>query len=119
MVQPQKKVTKEFLKRLPILGKKPESPKEEAFLKEIHAFEFRNIKDPSLSQKFLYGNTKINYTFLFFDGGTYKVPRHVARHLEECSTPRKEWISDGEGGMYKKLVGTSPRFQMKQVFAFS
>jgi hypothetical protein len=106
----------EFLKRLPICGAQPKSAKEEEYLREICTFEFRNIEEPGMMQKFPYGNTKVNNTFTFFDGGTYSVPRHVARHVESRGKPEYDWRPDGTGKMVPKLVRHTSRFQMRHVF---
>lgn len=107
----------EHIKRLPITGEQPKTEREEAFLREVCEFEFNNLEEPGLSHKWVMGNTKNNFTFHFFHGGKYRVPRFVARHLEECTTPLWKWLPDGTGRMDKKLVGTKSRFQMKQTFA--
>lgn len=107
----------EEIQKLPIVGPKPKSEKEEKFLREVCEFEFQNIEEPGLSHSFPYGNTKKQHTFKFFHGGKYKVPRFIARHLESCQTPRWEWRPDGTGKMIKQQVGSKPRFQMRQTFA--
>jgi hypothetical protein len=100
--------------KLPILGKQPASEKEEKFLREICEFEFYNLEEPGLVQKFSYGSTNYKTNFIFFHGTKYRVPRHVARHLESKSTPRWEWRPDGTGKLTKQRVGDTPRFQMRQ-----
>ena len=106
----------EFNRTLPIVGKQPKSDKEEAFLREICEFEFLNIKEPGVSHQFSYGNPKKNKSFTLFHGTIYKLPRFIARHLENCSTPLYEWRPDGMGKLVKKHVGNDPRFQMRQVY---
>lgn len=100
--------------RLPIVGKQPKDEKEEKFLREVCEFEFYNLEETGLVQKFAYGNAHHKENFVFFHGTKYKIPRHVARHLEEKSTPRYEWRPDGSGRMTKTKVGDKPRFQMRQ-----
>jgi hypothetical protein len=109
-------VSLEFMKTLPIVGNQPRNPKEEEFLREICEFEFLNIKEPGVSHQFSYGNTKKHRTFTVNHGMTYKFPRFLARHLENCSTPLYEWRPDGLGKLIKKHVGNDPRFQMRQVY---
>lgn len=110
-----KKVTD--LSKLPIVGAQPKSEKEEKYLKEICEYEFYNLEEQGLGVKFPYGNTREQYTFEFNHGGKYKVPRHVARHIESCSTPLWDWRPDGTGKMAKQLVGHKSRFQMRHVFS--
>jgi len=105
-----------FLKTLPIIGRTPGSDREEEFLREICEFEFYNLEEPGLAIKFPYGSTRNHHNFSFWHGGKYKVPRHVARHLEGCSTPIWDWRPDGTGKMVKQKIGEKPRFQMRQVF---
>lgn len=106
----------EKIQALPIVGKPPASEKEEKFLREVCEYEFNNLEEPGLSHSFPYGNTKNNFTFKFFHGGKYPLPRFVARHLEACTTPIWDWKPDGSGRMHKKKVGEKSRFQMKQTF---
>lgn len=110
------KIKPEDLQKLPIIGKRPESEKEEEFLREICEFEFMNIKEPGLSHTFPYGNATNNHKFVLFHGGKYKVPRFIAQWIESRSTPIWDWRPDGTGSMTKKLIGRDPRFQMRQVF---
>jgi len=107
----------ERIKNLPITGRQPENEKEEKFLREVCEYEFHNLEEPGLSHKWTMGNTKNNFTFNFFHGGKYRVPRFVARHLEDCTTPIWKWLPDGTGRMDKQLVSQKSRFQMKQTFA--
>jgi len=102
---------------LPILGKKPENEKEEKYLREICEYEFYNVEEPGLTLRFPYGSTKKSYTFTFRHGEKYKIPRHVARHIESCSTPMYSWRPSGTGNMQKTHTGTKSRFQMRPVFA--
>lgn len=105
------------LKSLPIIGEQPANEKEEKFLREIVEYQFQNIEEPGLSLKFGYGNTKRYHRFFMMHGATYAVPRFIARHLESCATPLFEWRPNGLGGMEKKLIGSKPRFQMRQSFS--
>ena len=104
------------LQKLPIIGKQPASEKEEKFLREVCEFEFMNMEEPGLSQRFPYGNAKKNHNFTLFHGGKYKLPRFIAQWVESRTTPLWDWRPNGEGGMTKKLIGQNPRFQMRQVF---
>lgn len=104
------------LAKLPILGQQPKNEKEEKYLREICEYEFFNLEEPGVLQKFSYGNTKQNHTFTFLHGGKYTLPRFVARHLESCSTPIWDYRPNGLGNMSKKQVGTKPRFRMSAVF---
>ena len=106
----------EFIAGLPIVGKKPSSEKEEKYLRELCEFEFYNLEEPGLAVKFPYGDTRNHHNFTFYHGGKYRVPRHVARHLESCSTPIWDWRPDGTGKMVKQRVGEKSRFQMRHVF---
>ncbi len=107
---------KDFAK-LPIVGINPKSEKEEKFLREICEFEFYNLESTGLSVTFPYGNTNVREDFMLLHGGRYKIPRHIARHVESRSTPRYEWQPDGTGKMISKRIGDKPRFQMRQIFA--
>lgn len=107
---------KDFTK-LPIVGRQPRDEKEEKYLREICEFEFLNLEDTGLSIKFPYGSTNHQQNFQFFHGGRYKVPRHLARHVETRATPKNEWRPDGTGQMKGQKVGDKPRFQMRQTYA--
>lgn len=107
----------EFLSQLPIVGKKPANEKEEKYLKEICEFEFYNLEEPGIPQKFPYGDTRKNHTFTFLHGGKYKLPRHVAQWVESRGTPIWDWRPDGSGRMVKQRVGEKPRFQMRHIFS--
>lgn len=113
----QKAVEIKRLEELPIVGKPPENEKEEKYLKEIVEYEFYNTEEPGFTQKFPYGSTKKFVNFIFEHGKKYKVPRHVARHVENCSTPLYKWTPDGSGAMAKNMIGKKSRFQMRPVFA--
>lgn len=115
MVQ-NRKITDKELNDLPIVGDQPRSEKEEKFLKEVCEFEFYNLEESGLCLKFPYGNTQKHTDFLFFHGGKYKIPRHVARHVDSRCTPKWEWRPNGKGTMEKQKIGLKPRFQMKQIY---
>ena len=102
---------------LPIVGDQPKSEKEEAFLREVCEYEFMNLEEPGLSIKFCYGNAKNKENFTFFHGAKYKLPRFMARHMENCTKPIWKWRPDGTGRMNKQKIGNDPRFQMRQTFA--
>ena len=104
------------LQKLPIILRKPESEKEENFLREVCEFEFMNIEEPGLCQSFPYGDAKHNHKFTLFHGGKYRLPRFIANWVESRNKPIWEWRPDGKGGINKKLIGHDPRFQMRQVF---
>lgn len=105
------------LKRLPIIGEQPRSKKEEDYLREIEEYEFVNLEEPGLSQRFSYGDSKFSHRFNLEHGGKYKLPRFVARHLESRTIPIWNWRPNGEGGMEKKEMGSQQRFQLRQVFS--
>lgn len=108
---------KKKIAELPILGKVPENEAEEKYLREIVEYEFNNIEEPGGSQSFPYGSTKNYMTFSFAHGEKSKVPRHVARHVESCTTPIYTWKPDGSGKMVKTRNGTKSRFQMRPTFS--
>lgn len=104
------------LMELPIVGKLPVNEKEEKYLKEIAEYEFYNVEEPGHETTFSYGDTKNNMTFVLRHGQKQKVPRHVARHIENCSTPIYNWKPNGQGQILKVRTGTKSRFQMRPVF---
>ena len=106
-----------FIAALPIIGKQPSSEKEEKYLREVCEYEFYNLEEPGLAVKFPYGSTRNQHNFTFYHGGKYRVPRHVARHVESCATPIWDWRPDGTGKMAKQRVGEKSRFQMRHVFS--
>ena len=106
----------EDMQKLPIIGKQPQSEKEENYLREICEYEFYNLEEPGISVTFPYGNAKYQHNFTFFHGGKYQLPRFIARHMESCVIPLWEWRPNGLGGLEKQRIGTKPRFQMRQVF---
>jgi len=93
------------------------SEKEEKFLREIVNYEFFNLEEPGMIQKFSYGNSKNKYTFTFFHGGKYRIPRFIARHVESKSIPMWNWKPDGMGRMQKMMAGRKSRFQMREVYS--
>ena len=108
--------TEASLKKLPIIGEQPKNESEEKYLREICEYEFFNLKEPNVSVTFPYGDTNNHHTFILFHGGKYRFPRFLARHIESRSTPIWDWTPDGTGRMVKKLVGSDPRFSMRQKF---
>lgn len=121
MAQNKSEIMAEFpderkMAELPIIGKMPANEKEEKYLREIVEYEFYNTEEPGLSLRFPYGNTKKKVNFTFSHGEKYKIPRHVARHVESCSTPIYAWKPDGRGRMQKVRAGTKSRFQMRPVY---
>lgn len=108
------------MKRLPIID--PNNPsrkfteKEDKFLREILTYEFMNLEEPGLLQKFTYGNAQNKHTFVFMHGARYETPRFIARHVESKSTPIWGWQPDGTGRMQKIQKGTNSRFQMREVY---
>jgi len=116
MSQLKNNVVEADLDLLPIVGPQPESEKEEEYLKEMCEYEFFNLEEPGLSLTFPYGNSRFKKNFKFFHGGTYLVPRHVARHVESRATPMWDYRPDGAGRMQKQKIGTKSRFQMRQKF---
>lgn len=111
------KLDKKTLENLPIVGEQPKSEKEEKFLKEICEYEFQNIEEPGLSVRFPYGSTSRKVNFTMFHGAKYKIPRHVARHIESRSTPIWDFRPNAKGGMEKQRIGEKSRFQMRAVFS--
>lgn len=102
---------------LPIVGEQPKDEKEKKYLKEICEYEFQNLEEPGLSIKFPYGDSRNRKLISLFHGGRYKVPRHIARHLENCTTPIWNWRPDGTGSMKKEMLGQKSRFQMREVYS--
>lgn len=112
---PKRKAEKTVLP-LPIIGRQPETEQEEEYLREELEYEFYNMEEPGTSLTFPYGSTKSKKNFLFVHGKKYKIPRHIARHIESCSVPLYKWQADGSGAMKKTRIGTKSRFQMRPVF---
>lgn len=104
------------LSELPIVGAKALSEKEEKYLREFGEYEFYNTKEPGVGLEFPYGSTKKNKFLKFIHGQRYRLPRHVARHVETRMTPIYAWKANGQGAMTKTLTGTDSRFQMRPVF---
>jgi hypothetical protein len=105
------------LESLPILGEKPSSEKEEKFLREINEYIFQNIETPNLSVSFPYGNTKNSVNLMLMHGAKYKMPRFLARHIENASKPIYDMKPDVDGIIRLKETGRQPRFQMRQVYS--
>lgn len=112
----KKQYTKKDLERLAIVGAQPASEKEEKFLREFKTYEFINTEEQGVLNTCTYGGSNNHVVFTFMHGGKYKLPRHVARHIENCKTPIYEWQRDITGGRQKKLIGYNHRFQMREVF---
>jgi len=114
------KVDESKMQKLPIIDpsdpNKKLSEKEEKHLREMVNYEFFNLEEPGLQQRFTYGNAHNKHTFVFDHGGKYTVPRFVARHIEAKSTPMWGWKPDGTGRMEKSLKGQKSRFQMREVY---
>ena len=106
------------LQKLPITDpyKQKMTDKEEKHLREMCEYEFMNLEEPGLMQKFTYGNAKYKETFTLFHGQKYRLPRFVARHIDSRSTPMWTWQPDGTGRMQKMRVGEKSRFQMREVY---
>lgn len=114
------KVNLKKMQELPIIlkGRSEFSKEEEKFLREIREFEFLNTEEPGVFHKFSYGNRSKRMNFTFFHGQKYKVPRFIARHLEEnCQIPKYSWKPDGFGKLHPQLVSYKPRFQMREKFS--
>lgn len=92
------------------------SEKEEKYLREVRTYEFMNLKEPGVMQKFSYGNAANKYTFVLMHGGKYKLPRFIQRHLESKSTPIWEYRPNGKGQLEKVQAGRDSRFQLREVF---
>ena len=101
---------------LPILGKPPANTREEKYLREIAEYEYNNLEEASAKIQFPYGSTKHKINLILVPGVKYRLPRHVARHIESCSTPIYKWKATGTGTMEKSKVGMKSRFQMRPLF---
>lgn len=106
------------LQKLPIIPapSKKLSEKEETYLRELGNYEFMNLEQPGLMQKFTYGEAGNKHTFVLLHGGKYTVPRFIARFIDSRSTPLWGRKPDGEGRIQKYLKGKNSRFQMREVF---
>lgn len=93
------------------------SEKEEKYLREVCKFVFSNLEEPGLMHQFSYGTPTNKMRFSFFHGGTYEVPRFIARHVESRGTPLYKWTPDGQGSMDKTPAGKKARFQMREVYS--
>lgn len=98
--------------QFPILGRKPQSEKEEKFMREICTYEFYNLEEPGLSHTFGYAAGKQNVTITLEHGKAYELPRFIAEHLESNSIPIYDFRPDGTGRLAKKYVGKNPRFRL-------
>jgi hypothetical protein len=105
------------LESLPIIGEAPSSEKEEKFLREVNEYVFQNLEESGVSLGVTYGNTKNFARLLLIHGAKYRMPRFIARHIENCSKPMYDRKFDNDGSMKMVESGRVPRFQMKQVFS--
>jgi hypothetical protein len=106
----------EDFNQLPIVNYIPKTEKEEKYLREIIEYEFINTETSGLILEFVYGNTKKSHKFRFFDGGKYRIPRHVGLWINDRHNPIWGWKPTGDGDMGKKFIGKKPRFQLREVF---
>ncbi len=97
------------------LEKKEIKDEGQAWKKEEVYFEFYNLEEPGLMQKFVFGTTKNIQKYMLFHGEKYKLPREVADHVESKQTPIWGYKPDGNGRMVKSLNGWKSRFQMREV----
>lgn len=98
-----------------LLEKPRTEPKVSRRIDEEAYFEFYNLEEPGLVQKFSYGTTKNYKKYTFFHGEKYKVSREIAEHVESRQTPIWGYRPDGSGRLEKHLKGYKPRFQMREV----
>ena len=116
-IQKNKTDPKSF-KDLPIVGKQPESEKEEKYLRDMVSYEFVNNEEPGMMLTFTYGNTRKNATFKLFHGANYDLPRHVGRWIQSRATPVKKYSKDGMGHLHAETTGWNPRFQLRETMQF-
>jgi hypothetical protein len=103
--------------RLPIVGARPKSDKEEKFLREVGLYEFINKEQPGAAVKFTYGNTKVFTEPTLFHGGKYRLPRHIVRHLENCQVPMYTYLNDPSSGrLGKTLQAFNSRYQCRPLY---
>ena len=76
----------EDISKLPIVGKKPKTEKEEKFLREVCEYEFINVEERGATHRFSYGNASNQHVFTFDHGKKYKLPRFIAEHVESRQT---------------------------------
>ena len=118
--QNESKIDLKKMQNLPIIDAKNPTKKytekEEKWLREICTYEFMNIEEPGLMHSFSYGCSGNMMKFTFFHGGTYKVPRFIAQHINSRSTPIWGWRPDGTGSIRKELTGRNSRFQMRESY---
>lgn len=110
----------ERLAKLPIIDRKNPhrkyTEKEEKHLREVCTYEFMNLEEPGLLLKFPYGDARNKANIVLMHGGKYKVPRFLARYVEQQETPIWGWQPDGTGRMQKTMRGGKPRAQMREVY---
>jgi len=108
------------MQKLPIIDSQNPSrkfsEKEEKWLREIVNYEFMNLEQPGLVEKFCYGTTSNKMNIILFHGGKYPMPRFLANHVNACSTPMWKWRPDGIGSLRKELIGRNSRFQMREIY---
>lgn len=104
---------------LPIIIRKPQSEKEEKYLREILKYQFNNLEEPGMMIQFPYGAGKNRKNFKFFHGGEYHLPRFIAEWVESRSTPMWGFKPDGSGRMVKNRLGDKQRFQMRPIYSDS
>lgn len=109
------------MKSLPLVDRKNPAKKytekEEKWLREVGTYEFSNKEQSGSPLSFEYGSTRNKMILTFLHGGRYTIPRFIANHVNECSTPRWKWRPDGTGRMHKELDGFDNRFHMREVYA--
>lgn len=94
---------------------RPQVEEKASWKKEEVYYEFYNLEEPGLMQKFVYGTTKKFKKYTFFHGEKYKITREVAQHVESRQTPLWGYKPDGSGRLQKHLNGWKSRFQMREV----
>ena len=109
-----------FIQSLPIIDRENANvkytEKEEKWLREMVSAEFTNNENQHLGQKFFYGTTKKNFSFNFFPGGKYRLPRFIVNHLNNCGTPIYKWQPDGSGKIQKTFTHKKRRFTLREVY---
>lgn len=93
-----------------------EKVRKDKWLNEEVTFEFMNLEEPGMIQKFSYGTTRKPEVHTLFHGGKYTKPRHLVNHIESRRTPIWNYRPNGIGGSQKELTGYKSRFQCRVVF---
>lgn len=104
------------METLPLPPGKVYSEKEEKFLREVGEYTFQNLENSGLSISFPYGGGKGHVNLLLMHGAKYKLPRFLARHVEDSSTINYSYKTNHDGTRELVETGRRPRFQMRQVF---